>query len=157
MGTGRFTCNNKHVLRVLRFPRSITDWFGFGLGWVGEFNALNFSKRLLNEFTDWLLFNYRTQFFIPSSPIVIGGGRGDMYTFSYKTSPVFQSNNFRNTMNWKCFLKNDSARSSLIELQSFLQSKIDVDPIFCVLMSLPCIVQVLCVTWYIQVSISLSL
>ena len=32
---------------------------------------LNFSTRLLNEFTDWLLFNSRTQFIIPSSPIVI--------------------------------------------------------------------------------------
>ena len=32
---------------------------------------LNFSKRLLNEFTDWLLFNCRTQLVIPSGPIVI--------------------------------------------------------------------------------------
>ena len=27
---------------------------------------LNFSKRLLNEFSNWLLFNCRTQFIIPS-------------------------------------------------------------------------------------------
>ena len=27
---------------------------------------LNFSKRLLNEFPDWLLFNCRTQLIIPS-------------------------------------------------------------------------------------------
>ena len=32
---------------------------------------LNFSTRLLNEFTDWLLFNCRAQFIIPSGPIVI--------------------------------------------------------------------------------------
>ena len=31
---------------------------------------LNFSKRLLNEFPDWLLFNCRTQLIIPSGPIV---------------------------------------------------------------------------------------
>ena len=46
-----------------------------------------------------------------------------------------------------------SIRSSLIELQSFLKSKIDVDPIYCVLMSRPCIVQVLCMTWYTQVNL----
>ena len=75
-----------------------------------------------------------------------------MYTFSYKTSPVFILNIFRNTISWKCFLKSDSIRSSLIEFQSFLDGKIDVDPIYCVLMSLPCIVQVLSMTWYIQVN-----
>ena len=48
-------------------------------------------------------------------------------------------------------MKDDSVRSSLIELQSFLQSKIDVDPIYCVLMSLPCIVHVLCMARFIQV------
>ena len=32
---------------------------------------LNFSTRLLNEFTDWLLFNCRTQLTIPFGPIVI--------------------------------------------------------------------------------------
>ena len=29
---------------------------------------LNFSTRLLNECTNWLLFNCRTQFIIPSGP-----------------------------------------------------------------------------------------
>ena len=48
-------------------------------------------------------------------------------------------------------MKNDSVRSSLIELQSFLYSKIDVDPIYCVVMSLPCFMHVLCMTWYTQV------
>ena len=38
------------------------------------------------------------------------------------------------------------ARSILIECQSFLNSKIDVYPIYCVLMTLLCIMQVLCVT-----------
>ena len=48
-------------------------------------------------------------------------------------------------------MKNDCVRSSLIELQSFLQSKIDIDPIHRVLMSLPCFMHVLCRTWFIQV------
>ena len=32
---------------------------------------LNFSTRLLNEFTNWLMFNCRTQLNLPSGPIVI--------------------------------------------------------------------------------------
>ena len=48
-------------------------------------------------------------------------------------------------------MKDDSVRPSLIELQSFPDRKIDVDPIFRVLMSFPCIVQVLCTTRYTQV------
>ena len=69
--------------------------------------------------------------------------------FSYFSS--FHSNNFRNTISWKCFLKDECIRSSLIEFQSFFNRKIDVDPIYLVLMSLPCIVQVLCTTRCTQV------
>ena len=75
-----------------------------------------------------------------------------MLTFSFKTSPVFQSNNFWDTISWKCSLKDDCIRSSLIECQSFPNREIDVEPIYCVLVSFPCIMQVLCTTWYIQVS-----
>ena len=50
----------------------LTTSIGLGFGEVGLENVmLNFSKKLLNEFIDWLLFNCRTQFIIPSSPIVI--------------------------------------------------------------------------------------
>ena len=63
----------------------------------------------------------------------------------------FHPNNFRNTISWKCFVKNDCVRSCLIELQSFLQSKIDVDPTHCVLMFLRCFIHVLCMTRCIQV------
>ena len=63
----------------------------------------------------------------------------------------FHLNNFRNTISWECFVKNDSVRPCLIELQSFLQSKVDVDPKYRVLMSLPCFLQVPCMTWCIQV------
>ena len=41
-----------------------------------------------------------------------------------------------------CFLKDDCIRSSLIQCESFLNRKIDVDPKNRVLMSFPCIVQV---------------
>ena len=71
-----------------------------------------------------------------------------MYTFSYMTSPV---SILTTLISWKCFMKNDSFRSSVIEPQSFLHSKINVDPMCCVLMSLPCFMHVLCMTWYTQV------
>ena len=48
-------------------------------------------------------------------------------------------------------MENDSVQSRLIELQSFSKSKIDVDPLHCFLMSLPCFMHVLRITWFIQV------
>ena len=98
------------------FP--VLHWSGFGFGWL-----------------DWELFACRAtspsgcratsepNSFIQSCfKEIFGGGRGDAYTFSYMTSPV--SINFRDTISWECFVKNDGVRSCLIELQSFLQSKV---------------------------------
>ena len=68
---GTFFFYSQNTFCVLKFPRSITDWIGFGLGWFGKLNPWCFSKRLLNEFSNWLLFNCRTQLIIPSGPIVI--------------------------------------------------------------------------------------
>ena len=48
-------------------------------------------------------------------------------------------------------MENDSVLSRLIEFQSFPYSKIDVDPIYFVLMSFPCFVHVLCMTRLTQV------
>ena len=56
---------HKNTFCVLRFPRSITDWIGFGLGWFGKLDTRYFSERLLNEFSNWLLFNCRTQLIFP--------------------------------------------------------------------------------------------
>ena len=56
---------------------------------------------------------------------------------SYKTSPVFSLTTFVSTISWKCSLKDDRIRSSLIECQSFVNRKIDVDPIYRVLVFLP--------------------
>ena len=58
----------------------------------------------------------------------------------------FHPNNFRNTISWKCIVKNDSVRSRLIELQSFLLSKFDIDPIH-----RPCFMHVPCKTRCFQV------
>ena len=52
--------------------------------------------------------------------------------------------NFWNTISWRCSLEDNYIRSSLIECQSFLIRKIDVDPTYRVLMSLPCVVLVSC-------------
>ena len=46
---------------------------------------------------------------------IFGGGRGDKYVLSYKTSPVFNLFNFWNAVSWKCSLKDDCIRSCLIE------------------------------------------
>ena len=63
----------------------------------------------------------------------------------------YHPNNFQITSNWKCFVKDDCIRSSLREFWSFLNSKIYVNPMYCVLMSLP--MQVLCTTKHIQVNL----
>ena len=49
----------------------------------------------------------------------------------------FQHNNFRDTISWECVVKDDCVRSCLIELKSFLLSKLFFDPIHGVLMSFP--------------------
>ena len=56
-------------------------------------------------------------------------------------------------MDWECSLKNNCIRSCLIECQSFFDRKINIDPRYRVLMSLPCTVHVSRETWYREVNI----
>ena len=105
------------------FPRSIMIWVWIWLVWLGTF-------RSLRNLSIWSLSNFWTQFF---HPVMF---QGDLWRrtrwrkhFLVHDFSSFHPNNFRNTISWQCFVKNDSVRSSLIELQFFLQSKIDVDPI----------------------------
>ena len=116
-----FSYLHKNMFCILRFPRSITDWIGFGLGWFGKLHTWCFSKRLLSEFSTWLLFNCRTQLIIPSCPIVIvfqwnlwWWSRRLISSFIQDFSS-FQSFNFWNAISWKCSLKNNCIRSCLIE------------------------------------------
>ena len=119
--TGRFSFLYKNTFCVLRFHRSITDWIGFGLGCFGKTDTRCFSKRLLNELSNWLLFDCRTQLIIPSGPIVIVSqwdlwwwSRIQVWSFIQNFS-IFQSFNSYNATCWKCPLKNNCIRSCLIE------------------------------------------
>ena len=124
---------------------SVLSWSGFGFGWLNFFG-------LLNNLSLWSLSNFWTQFL---HPIMFHGNiwrksRWRKYFHVYDFSS-FHPNNFRDTISWECFVKNDSVRSCLKEQQSFLLSKFDVDPIHSVLMFLPCFMHELCKTRCSQV------
>ena len=94
---------------------------GFGVGW--------FDWKLPDKLPDfWSLSMFWTQF---SLPFVFQWdlwrrSRWHVYFFE-KDFSSFHSNNFRHTISWKCFLKDDTIRSSFIECLPF---KIEVDPIY---------------------------
>ena len=119
-----------------------------GLELVGS--IVNF--WIVAQLVFWSLSIFWTQF---SFPVMFQGDlwrrpRWRVYFFVYDFSS-FHPNNFRDTISWEYFVKNDRVRSSLIELQSFFQSKIDVDPIYRVLMFLPRCLHVLRKTRCFQV------
>ena len=72
---------------------------------------------------------------------------------SHKDFSSLQFHNFWNTISWKCSLKDDCIRSSLIECQSFSNRKIHINPKYRVLMFLPSTMQVLCTTWFVEVNL----
>ena len=94
-----------------------------GLGWVGWLTSACRATSKPNSFIQSCLKE------------IFGGIRGDSYFFVYDFYS-FHPNNFRDTISWECIVKNDSVRSRLMELQSFLLSKFDIDPIHHVLMFL---------------------
>ena len=120
-GTGRFSCSSLKANHG--FPRSIMIWVWIWSAWLGTYG-------LLSNFSLWLSSNFWTQFFHPVMFKVNlwRWTRRRIYLLVYDFSN-FQTNNFRDTISCECFVKKDSVRSCLIELQSFLQSKVDVDPI----------------------------
>ena len=118
---------------------SVLSWSGFGFGLL-DWELF----RLWHNSSLWLSSNLRTQFLVHSCVNeIFDGGRGDMYTFFVYNFSRFHPINFRDTTSWEWFVKNGSIRSCLIGLQSFLQSKVDVDPIHRILMFLPCFMHVL--------------
>ena len=119
----------------------VLSWFGFGFGWVGwEL----FACRL---FSFWLSSNFWTQFLYP---IMFQGNlwRKPKWHFS-----SFHLDSVRDTIGWACIGKDDGVRSCLIELQSFLLSKIHVDPVNRVMMCFQRFLLVPCKTWCVQVNL----
>ena len=124
LGTGRFssTLRGPWVAPDNGLLRSIMIWVWI---WLVQLGTL----KLLHNLSIRSLSNFWTQFF---HPVMFQWDlwrkpRWHVY-FLVNDFSSFHPNNFRNTISWECFVKNDSVRSCLIELQSFLQSKIDVDP-----------------------------
>ena len=117
---------------------SVLDSWVFGFGWIlGVFAASSDS---------WI------RFFHPRIFKGNLGRRSRWHTYYLVLNfSRFHHNNFRDTICWECVVKDNGVRSCLMELQSFLQSKIDVDPKYSVLMLLPCFVHVLCKTRCFQV------
>ena len=142
LGTGHFS-SILHVSRVSSdngLPRSVTTWVW---NWLVRLET----SRLFHNLSFWSLSMFWTQF---SFPFVFQGDlwwrpRWHVYFFVYDLCTVSILTTFGIQYFWKCFVKNDSVRSRLIELQSFSYSKIDVDPIF------PCFVHTLCMTRLTQV------
>ena len=96
-------------------PRSIVIWIWVWLGWLGAF---------------CLSSNFWTQFL---HPVMFQGSlwrmtRWRIYLLIYDFSS-FHPKSLRDTIGWECIVKDVGVRSRLIELQSFLLSKFDVDPI----------------------------
>ena len=102
-----------------KLPRSIFNGFR-ELCWLGRTRLKCFSKLLLNEFANWLMFNCRT-LIISFCPIEIVFQKDLWWWTRRQILPFieflssFQSFNSYNTMCWECSLKNNCVRSCLIE------------------------------------------
>ena len=143
------TTNTSSVLSGFH-DRSQID---LGFGWVSWENVARWASP-----QDCWMFKCRTHLIIPSGPIVIVS-QWDLWWWSRRhvwfliqDFSSLQSHNFWNTISWKCSLKDNCIRSSLIEFQSFPNRKIDINPKYRVLMFLPSTMQVLCTTWYREIN-----
>ena len=116
---------------------SVPSWSGLGVGWLVDFClSSNFWTQLLHPIMSQGNLRKQSRWFI--------------YFFVNDFSS-FHPNNFRDTISWECIAMNDGVRSRLIELQSFLLSKFDIDPTHRVLMFLPCFMRAPCKTRSFQV------
>ena len=142
-------CFSSHV-------RNIFDFLNTRTGLLLWQNRSPCSKNWIFGWVCWESFPPRAtsepNSFIQSSlEDIFGGGRGDAHTFSFFDFSRFHHDSLRDTISWECVVKDDCVRSCLIELQSFLQSKVDVDPIHRILMLLPFFMHVLRMTRCIQI------
>ena len=126
-------CNVPAISWVTGFPERSSMGFK-GLGWLGGTRWKCFSKWLLNEFTNWSMFNRKTLIFF-FTPIEIVFQRDFRWWTRKQILPfiqffsISQSFSSYNAICWKCSLRNNCVRSSLMKLQSFFDdSKINIDP-----------------------------
>ena len=149
--TNWYSCS--HERKVYRFPEHSNGTFVLSQGVFPLYHDL--VSGLIGLVGSFLLSsNVWTQFLHPimSQGNLRRHSRWFIYFF-VNDFFSFHPNNFRNTISWECIVKNDSVRSRLIELQSFLLSKFDTDPIHRVLMFLPCCMHVPCKTRCFQVDL----
>ena len=142
--TNRYPCS--HERNVYRFLEHSNGTF------VLSQRVSPFFMTWIRVWLSWLVdfclpSNFWTQFLHPimSQGNLRRQSRWFIYFFVNDFSS-FHPNNSRDTMNWEYIVKNDDVRSRLTELQSFLLSKFDYDPIYRVLMFLSRWLHVLCKT-----------
>ena len=116
------------------------------LAWLGFFFACRATSP-----SDCRAISEPKSFIQSCAKEIFGGGWSDAKTFSYYDFSSFHPNNFRDPRSWECSVKNEIVQSCLLELQSFLQNKVDVDPTHRILMFLPSTMHVLCKTRCFQV------
>ena len=153
-------------LPVLTLVLSQPNKTPFSISWVTEPDGcpLFTGLTVLNNWVFWFWLgllggittssNFWTQFF---HPIVFKGNlrrrsRWRKYFLVFDFSS-FHHDSVQGAVGWKCVVKVDCVRSCLIELKSFLLSKLYVDPIHSVLMFLPLFLMVPCKTRCFQVNV----
>ena len=121
LGTGRFSSilHGSRVSSDNGLPQSIGSNNGLPrsiMTWVWNWLVRLDNFELLHNLSFWSLSIFWTQFCFT---VMFQGDlwrrpRWRIYFLVYDFSS-FHLNNFRNTISWKCFVKNDRVRSSLIE------------------------------------------
>ena len=113
------------------------SWIRVGLGWLVDFClSSNFWTQFLHPIVSQRNLRRQSKWF------------KNFFVYGFSS---FHRNNSRDAISWEYIVKNDGVRSRLTELQSFLLSKFDIDPIHRVLMFLPCFMHVPCKTRCSQV------
>ena len=92
LGTGRVSS----ILHVIRSLRSVTSWIWSWLGWLENFacRATSPSGCRVTSPSGRRATSEPNSLFHSCFNEIFGGGRGDMFTFSFRTSPVFSLTTF---------------------------------------------------------------
>ena len=135
-----------HLERQPRLPWwSISNWIWNSFGWLEEFHlSSNFSFWLSGNFPFSLSINCRTQFLVEIEVTCMLCHIGLLQSLIFQ---LLQHNGLGVSLE-------EQLRSIEFDRISILsESQDQYRPIFRVLMSLPCVVKVLCETWYTHVNL----